>query len=348
MSDTIVAPNVRDLDELATALVDWLGDRMPQASDIAVTNLTYPRGAGQSHETILFDAEWTEDGRPVSKGLVVRIKPTTFTVYLEDLFEQQYRVLQVMHEGGWVRVARPLWIECDAAVLGAPFFIMEKAVGRVPVSIPPYSEAGWVHDSTPAQRRRMWESGVDQLAAIQRVPLDRLAFLKGPDHAPHGLEQEWDKFTRTLAWTQEMRPSPALAAAHRRLLSLWPDNRPEGMVWGDARLGNMMFGEDYDVVAVMDWEQPSLGGALNDLAWFLVSAQNWHGATGTRPFLEGMGSREETIERWEKLTGKSARDIDWYIDFTQFKMALLGQRMGHLRGMVMSDEAALAKRLKVA
>lgn len=348
MSDQIVAPNVRDLAALGKTLSGWLGEKMPEARDIAVSNLAYPRGAGQSHETILFDARWREQGRPMSQGFVVRIKPTSFTVFLEDRFEQQYGVIKGMYEGGWVKVARPFWLERDPTVLGAPFFVMEKVVGRVPVSIPPYSEAGWVHESTPAQRRRLWESGVGQLAAVQRAPLDQFAFLGGRPDAASGLEQEWDTYSRTLTWVQEMRPWPVLVDAHARLLSLWPKNRPEGIVWGDARVGNMMFDDDYQAIAVMDWEQPSLGGALNDLAWFLVSSQNWHGATTTRPFLEGMGSREETIALWEKLTGKSAKDVDWYIDFTHFKMACTGIRMGHLRGVDMFDEKQMAKKLKVA
>ena len=37
--------------------------RMPDALDIRVDNLSYPLGAGMSHETILFDATWTEGSR---------------------------------------------------------------------------------------------------------------------------------------------------------------------------------------------------------------------------------------------------------------------------------------------
>jgi hypothetical protein len=62
MSDIIVAPNVRDLDDLAQALASWLGERLPGVRDIRISHLTYPRGAGQSHETILFDAQWREGG----------------------------------------------------------------------------------------------------------------------------------------------------------------------------------------------------------------------------------------------------------------------------------------------
>jgi hypothetical protein len=84
MSDVIVAPHLRDLDELAKALAGWLGDRMPRSHSTAISNLSYPRGVGQSHETILFDALWNEAGRDVTQGFVVRIKPTHFTVFIDN------------------------------------------------------------------------------------------------------------------------------------------------------------------------------------------------------------------------------------------------------------------------
>ena len=61
-----------------------------------------------------------------------------------------------------------------------------------------------------------------------------------------------------------------------------------------------------------------------------------------------MGTREETIALWEAITGKSAADIEWYEEFTHLKMSCTGVRLDALRGTGMSDEARLAKRLKVA
>lgn len=348
MSDVIVAPETRDLDELAAALAGWMARQLPQARDIRVENLDYPRGAGQSHETILFDAHWHEGAEARSQGCVVRIKPRRFTVFPDNLFDQQYQVMKVLHDGGHVTVARPLWFEEDASIIGAPFFVMEKMRGRVPVSIPPYAKSGWVAEATPAQHRRMWEGAVRQLAAIQLVPLEKVPFLAGPAHARDGLAQEWDKYCRFVDWLEEVEPQPVLRAALARLESLWPANQPAGMVWGDARIGNMMFDDNYDVVAVMDWEQPSLGGALQDLAWFLVLSDTMHGpGTQMGAHLPGMGTRAETIALWQDICGKSADDIEWYEDFTQLKMSCTGVRLGHLRGTPMMPADIMAQRLKV-
>ena len=142
---------MRDLEQLSHILVGWLSAAMPEARDLQVTDLAYPLGAGLSHETILFDAHWSEDGRDVQRGMVVRIKPSRHHVYQDDMFAEQYRLMQLMHDGGLVRVARPLWFEADPVVLGAPFFVMEKVAGRVAVSYPPYSQQGWLSMS-PVRR----------------------------------------------------------------------------------------------------------------------------------------------------------------------------------------------------
>ena len=348
MSGTIVAPRQRELGELSRQLADWLSRQLPAATEVQLRNLDYPRGAGQSHETILFDAHWREGAAARSRGLVVRIRPASFTMFPDTLFEQQYRLMRLLHAGGYVRVAEPLWFEADAAVLGTPFFVMERKYGRVPVSVPPYAQVGWVAEATPAQRAHMWESGVRQLAAVQRVPLDELGFLRGPTGARDGLAQEFDKYTRFVAWLQQSQPWPVLEAGLARLRDRWPRHQPPGLVWGDARLGNMMFDEKFDVIAVMDWEQPSLGGALHDLAWWLTLSETMHGTRSGRPPLAGMGTRADTLALWQELTGIPTDDIEWYEEFTELKMSCLGVRMAALRGAPPPDPAWLARRLKVA
>jgi aminoglycoside phosphotransferase (APT) family kinase protein len=344
----LVAPETRELSTTALTLAGWLQRQMPGAQQLRVENLSYPQGAGRSHETILFDVHWIEGGGVKSRSCVVRIKPGRYTVFPDDLFDQQYKVMRLMRELGRVRVAQPLWFEADPSILGAPFFVMERVRGRVAVSFPPYAETGWVREATPAQRAKMWESGVRQLAAIQGTPFEKADFLRGPSHAPSGLAQEWDKYVRFVEWVSREQPWPVLRRALDRLKANWPRNQPQGIVWGDARLGNMMFNEDFEVVAVMDWEQPSLGGALHDLAWWLVISEAMHGARPDRPHLEGMGSRADTIALWNEITGISPADIEWYEDFTHLKLSLTAVRLGQLKTFPMPNEDALAKRLKVA
>ncbi|MCK9542452.1 MAG: phosphotransferase family protein [Novosphingobium sp.] len=329
---TIVAPNVRALDVLARDLAQWLRPRLPEADEVRVDNLAYPRGAGMSHETILFDAVVARGDGETRQGMVVRIKPTRHLVYQDDMFIEQYRLMQVMHDSGKVRVAKPLWLEETADLLGAPFFVMERHHGRVAVSLPPYCAEGWLFDAQPAQRRVLWEDSVRQLAAIQTVSIEQAAFLD-PQEGPKGFDHEWDRWRRYLAWMKTSRDLPFHDRAFAQLEATMPADRTPGIVWGDARLGNMMVGDDFKVAVVMDWEQTSLGGPLHDLGWWLFTERMQTVGRGLAP-LDGMGSRDETLALWREVSGKSTADIAWHEAFAGFKMACLHVHMIDLGGAI--------------
>lgn len=328
---TIVAPAQRDLDDFAVRLGTWLGERL-SASDVRVTDARYPRGAGQSHETILFDAHWTASDGLRTRSLVARIKPTSFTVFQDDMFDEQYQLMRVLHESGRVRVAEVLWFESDPGLFGAPFFVMQQVYGRVAVSHPPYMEVGWVAEATPAERARLWHNSVRELAAVQSVAPADVPFLAAPDGTT-GFEQEWDRWARFLKLIDRPdRPTPVHRAAWEELRRTSPTNRPEGIVWGDARLGNIMVDDDFEVVALMDWEQPSLGGALHDLGWWLFNQRTKFDERDNRPF-DGILPAEDTIALWREHTGISTADIEWYEAFAGFKTACLAVNMMDMRGI---------------
>jgi len=331
----LVAPAQRNFSDLRNALHDWFSKRMPQATDIELQNFEYPRGAGQSHETILFDASWNEQRTRRNRGLVVRIKPTSFTVFMDDMFVEQYQIMQVMRNSGRVRIAELMWLEEDPSILGSPFFVMEKLTGRVAVSIPSFMEVGWVVDLSPAERRKLWRNAVKQLAAIQSVPTTEALFLSQSE-CGEPFMQEWTRWSRYLDILETREPAPFHREVHRRLIATMPSKRIDGIVWGDARLGNMMVGKDLEILAVMDWEHPGLGGALHDLGWWLFTDRLKVIDRGG-DVLEGYGSRDETIALWAEETGLPIDDIDWYEAFAGFKIICTYWNMLHLRAQPKPD-----------
>jgi aminoglycoside phosphotransferase (APT) family kinase protein len=331
-STGIVAPNVRDLGTLERTLHNWLQAKMPQAKDLHLANFAYPRGAGLSHETILFDAQWTENSREQSEGMVIRIKPSSHTVYQDDMFEEQFRIMEAVHRQGRVPIAAPLWFEDDNSLVGAPFFVMKKKTGNVPVSFPPYAREGWLMDLSSDERHKIWRNGVTALGNIQRLPLAEVGFLDPANSFPDGFEQEWDRWHRYAEWAKAGRSYPFLDKVWSLLSESRPKTRQPGVVWGDARIGNMMFGKDCSVVAVMDWEQTSLGGALHDLAWWTFLGRLETSSQGL-PTPAGFGTREDTIALWQEVTGIDASEIEWYERFVGFKTACLAVRTLELRDM---------------
>jgi aminoglycoside phosphotransferase (APT) family kinase protein len=181
-----------------------------------------------------------------------------------------------------------------------------------------------VVDSTPAQRRKLWVSAMHQFAAVHLVPAEEVAFVDRPERGSTGLDQQlsywWDQATFTLG-----DGIPDLVLDLFEWLRANKPEEPPGLSWGDARIGNIMFGDDFEVVAVMDWEQASMGGGLHDLGWWLFF-DDMHSVEVGLARLDGLGTRQETIDLWEELTGRKVSNLVWHEAFAGVKTALLAMR----------------------
>jgi aminoglycoside phosphotransferase (APT) family kinase protein len=40
--------------------------------------------------------------------------------------------------------------------------------------------------------------------------------------------------------------------------------------WGDVRLGNIVFGDDLEPRAILDWDMAAVGVPEHDVAWFTM------------------------------------------------------------------------------
>jgi aminoglycoside phosphotransferase (APT) family kinase protein len=311
----------RDLDATAAALAPWLADRLG-ARGVEIGGFAYPQGAGASNETILFEARW----RDRVEELVLRVSPSPdYQMFLEPEFRMQYDLLVALRSTGSVRVPEVLWFEDDATLLGQPFFVMRRMRGRVPVSMPVYNKIGWLVDATPAERWTAWESAVRQLAAIHQVPVDAVGFVDRPERGATGCEQQLAYWTEFADWALGDAVPDVVAALLDWLVANVPAQPAPGLSWGDARIGNMMFGDDFEVVGVMDWEQASLAGPEADLGWWLFFDEIHSTEVGV-PRLDGLGTRQETVDLWQDLTGERVGDLLWHEVFAGCKAGLLALR----------------------
>jgi aminoglycoside phosphotransferase (APT) family kinase protein len=309
----------------------WLAARMPEASEVRVSPVTGPPFTGFSNETLLFDASWSEGSTATRAGFAARVKPRQHTIFLEDEFDTQYKVIEVLGAKTDIPVPPVLFFEEDPAVLGAPFFLMSKIDGEVPCDNPPYTMGGWPFDAAPDDQRRLWWSGLETMSAIHGLDWRSLGldFVDRPSRGATGIEQQLGYYREYAAWVTEEHPEPLLEQALDWLDAHVPSHRgPDQLCWGDSRIGNMIF-EDYTCRAVLDWEMVTPGDPVQDLAWFLYLDRHHSDGLGMAR-LEGFPSREQTVARWEQLTGKSASTLDYYEVFAAFRFAVVMVRIGWL------------------
>jgi len=298
-----------DTAELQTKIIAWLQQKMPKAKGLTLENMARS-GAGFSNETMLFDVKWKEGRKSFSEGMVLRTPPKAYPVFPEYALTKQFKVMKTLGETN-VPVPKMFWLEEDSSLLGSPFYVMGKLKGIVPPEFPPYHTFGVYFNATPQQRAKMWWGTVENMAKVHMLDWKKLgfSFLGVPKSGTGPVDRQVEYLDMYLNWMKEGDPQPTLEAG----LQWLKDNcyAPERVrvCWGDPRLPNTMYNEEtFDVVAILDWEMSFLGDPEADLAWFLFC--DWQHSDGYGfPRTEGSPNREETIKRYEELTGYKVKNL---------------------------------------
>jgi aminoglycoside phosphotransferase (APT) family kinase protein len=83
------------------------------------------------------------------------------------------------------------------------------------------------------------------------------------------------------------------------------------LLWGDPRVGNMLFARDNTVAAALDWETAGVGPAGRDVAHWLFFDEFQTDAVGIER-LPGWPDRDTTVARYEARAGRRLRDLQFF------------------------------------
>ncbi len=297
-------------------LVGWLQPVLAAESGCSVGELDvgdFERPtAGQSGDTTLFVASWREDGHHRSRPLVLR-RQKEGGIFLEPDVVREARILQGLETGSRVPVPHVLGYETDTSVLGTPFFVMDRVPGRVPAAKPSIHSTGWLPTLSTHERERMWASAMEVLVAVHDVDWRATHAFLVRDDGSTGLDAHVLRLDEWYRWTTAGRAfaitDAALAFVHAHLDAIDPG--APTLVWGDARPGNMIFGDDGQVAAAIDWEVATVGAPGIDLGhWLFFDAFATVGAGVAR--LPGWPDRDTTIGRYEQLSGRRVADVEFF------------------------------------
>jgi aminoglycoside phosphotransferase (APT) family kinase protein len=252
---------------------------------------------------------------------------------------REYKVLTALAPTD-VAVPRTYAFCDDSDVNGAPFYVMQNVDGvilRTPDDMQSLSKE---------DARRCSEELVDVMARIHMVDYHAVGLddFGRPDGYLERQVRRWnEQWERSKA--AGCPDTPAIDELARRLREALPESGPSTIVHGDYRLDNTMLSPtDYGrVVAVLDWEMATLGDPLADLGLFLLywgRPEAQVVATGAAISTEaGFLSRDEVIERYEKVTARSLNALDWYEVFASYKLAIIvaGIHARYLMGKTLGD-----------
>jgi aminoglycoside phosphotransferase (APT) family kinase protein len=296
-------------DEIATLLEPIARERIAGADD---AHIAHWRAAdrGLSTETYLFDLQNDGPDGPITVKQLVFRRPPTVTLYPTYDLLRQVLVMNRLQETS-IAVPTVLWLDRDDRELGTPYFVMEQlpTIGS-PGDWPSYHVEGVYFDATADERATMWWGCVQAIADIHaldwtRLRLDRLLM---PRLGPRPLEQVVNFCSELLEWTSEGSPRQEFVAAIKWLRDNMYEPEHLALCWGDSRLSNILYGPQFEVVAVLDWELAYIGDHEADLAWLLFldwACSEYQGVER----LDGTPSREETIARYEDMSGRRIRNL---------------------------------------
>ncbi|MDV7221910.1 phosphotransferase family protein [Streptomyces prunicolor] len=319
----------RDPEELVHRLTAWLDTRLPGAKAVDVR---VPSSNGMSSETLLFDIDHPE---PPLHACALRLAadPAAYTVFPVYDLPRQFHTMRMVADRTDLPVPAVRWLEEDPGPLGAPFFVMERAEGRVPPDVMPYTyEGNWLHAATDAEREHLEAASVALIARLHdQVPLSEAEFLTLPGDGDT-LHRHVASQRAYYAWVVDgLARSPLIESAFDRLTELWPADPGEPVLnWGDARIGNVVY-DGFDPVAVLDWEMAAPAPREVDLGWtvylhrFFQDLTVAFGQSGLPEFFR----RDRVEERYAELTGHTPRDMDFYTLYAALRHAIVMLRIAY-------------------
>ncbi|EKF22129.1 phosphotransferase enzyme family protein [Mycolicibacterium hassiacum DSM 44199] len=313
----------RDWQAVLHGFQRWLTEHWPTADAITVTMADAVRTNGFSSESALLNVSWRGAEGERSRGLVLRLPPAGDGVFPSYDLVRQARTMELARKNG-VPAPEIVAVEEDPEYAGAPFLAMELVSGRIPADeAPQYCVAGWLYQATPEQQRVLYDEFHDMLADIGAIAdaHGQLSFLyrrQGP-----GLAGELEWWADYLSWATDNAPPTEMVEVLDWLREHRPDPEPPaGLIWGDARFGNVIFDDGFRVRAVLDWEMAGVGPAEVDLGWsFAIRRSIQRG--NNLPLdaeLPGFPDRGRTLERYARRLGRTVDSLDWYEVFAMLRM----------------------------
>lgn len=278
---------------------------------LAVARIT----TGHSNEVFL-----VERG---SKPYVLRRPPRTPLSPTAHDMAREHRLLSAfVDHGAAVPVPRPIALCTDVDVIGAPFYLMERLEGVV------VRDALPAFTADPSSPAAFSHALVDLLVGIHAFDWER-GGLDGFGKPDGYLDRQVPRWLGQLE-KYKTREIPEVEEAGRWLAAHTPAMQDPTVIHGDYKLDNVMFDHVPPVapLAVLDWEQATIGDPLVDLGWllglWLDEGEEAAFFGGANVALLGHGpvpSRADLADRYAAATGRDLTNLAFYCVLGLFKLA---------------------------
>ncbi len=261
-------------------------------------------------------------------AVVLRRPPVGAAVKGGHDMGREYRMLQALISA-YPLVPCPLLLCTDPAIMGVPFYVMERVQGIILRSKPPQGIV-----LTSPLMDQLSKAAVDNLAAIHAVDhrAPGLAELGHPEGYVRRQVEGWTKrycaartddipsIDRVIRWLNDHMPSQSGTAL------IHNDYKYDNLVLDPANLSHIR--------AVLDWEMATIGDPLMDLGTTLgywVDPNDPEELQQSLQFnlttLPGNLHRAALAEQYAQRTGRPLTGLTFYYVYGLFKIAVIVQQI---------------------
>lgn len=290
-----------------------------------------PVSGGQSNPT------WFV--RQGERRLVLRKKPSGTTLSSAHAVDREYRIMKAL-AGSGVPVPEMVLFEDDPAVLGTPFFIMERLEGEV-------ADSSALPDLAQDSRRALYLDAARVLARLHRLDW------KGAGLAGFGKTTGYYA-RQVIRWGKQWEASRTRADGLVDALAAWfaanvPPENATTIVHGDYRIGNLIHNPASGrITGVLDWELSTLGDPMADLGhWMMfyrLAPDQLGGIAGLDLDARGIPGPAEFLDRYRAEGGAQSDFTPFHQAFAFYRMAIIFEG---ITARAKAGQAASADALKV-
>lgn len=213
----------------------------------------------------------------------------------------------------------------DEAVIGSPFYLMEKVNGII----------------LRAKNAKKYNLEVEKWQHLSEILIDNLAQLHQIDIYKTGLinlgKPEGYVDRQLEGWLSRYSKSKTDEIIEMDLVANWlinnkPRQQKYAFIHNDYKYDNVVFDENLaEIKAVLDWEMATVGDPLMDLgavlAYWCQKEDGGFAKSMNITWFEGNLNRKEAVQRYAQKTGIDVTDILFYFVFGLYKNATIVQQI---------------------
>jgi len=216
----------------------------------------------------------------------------------------------------------------DASVLGAPFYLMERARGLILRSRAPKGVA--LPPETIARLCAAFVETLVELHGLDYVAAGLAGFGNPEGYAPR----------QVVGWTKRYRDAQTGEVGEMEAVASWlagrvPPAQGASLLHNDYKHDNLVLdpARPDRIVAVLDWEMSTLGDPLMDFGttlayWVEEGDGDELKAIAFGPTrLPGSYTRRQLVDRYAERSARAVHDLDFYYCFGLFKIAVVAQQI---------------------